>query len=354
MKRKRKRLAFERRRANKILRRISRRKRGHYSLSEKQRERKFTRPKVSVYAPEIFCIEENPDDVNDFFQKSFEAIYKCRKNGIIWFELSAITKAAPDAVMYLIALLNNTKHANVFNICFKGNMPNDSEARKVFEFVGFYNYVSSCKRQIRIQNNDKLKILKGNDVDVVQLETICRFAGGSDDEKTRLSTKGLFRILVELMTNTHHHAYTGEQGKMKCNWYLYAEKNFEIVRFVFLDTGLGIPTTIRKNWSEKIMDFFQKNKDDARYIEAALMGEFRTETLEVHRGKGMPEIYGTVKNPDTNLFNLSIVSGKGICFVNNEGIIEKKVLSKALEGTMYRWEFRKSDKLDSRKKRSIR
>ena len=147
------------------------------------------------------------------------------------------------------------------------------------------------------------------------------------------------------MTNVKQHAYHSENGNMSSRWYVYAENCEKFVQLVFLDTGVGIPSTIRKNWSEKLKDGIKGllggDVDDPRYIEAAFNGEFRTETRQGNRGKGLPEIKEAIIALDSSLNNLKIVSGHGICTINKAGINGGQYIDTAFEGALFMWCFEK-------------
>ena len=73
--------------------------------------------------------------------------------------------------------------------------------------------------------------------------------------------------------------------------------------------------------------------DDPLYIEAALHGEFRTETKQGHRGKGLPEIYSAIVTSASRLNNLTIVSGHAECNVAKNGIEKRNYINATFEGT---------------------
>src|SRR5699024_953534 len=96
----------------------------------------------------------------------------------------------------------------------------------------------------------------------------------------------LYDILYEMMINTNEHAYSSDTFLLN-NWYVYVALEDEKVKFSFLDTGIGIPKTVNKNFFEKINLLGLKN--DAELILSALNGEFKTATKQVYRGKGLPK-----------------------------------------------------------------
>lgn len=339
MKRKRKRWLI--RRQNKIMRRLCRKKKKHYRNPGIFRHKKRKNNRIVLRAPKVFCIKENNADTMVFFSLIFEAIKKCQKGESIFFELSDIEIVSPGAIMYLIAIINNTRRLQMLKIRCSGNVPKDTNAKKQFERVGFYNYVKVSKRIVETKDPDRIRILQGKEASVEITSSICDFVNEKCCSDNMLLTKRLYPMLVELMTNVKQHAYHKDLGKMNPNWYVYVENCTEYLEFVFLDTGNGIPTTIRKNWTEKLKEVIGLDKSDATYISAALRGEFRTETKQGHRGKGLPEIYNASVNTESRIRELVIVSGGGFCKVNKEGTIEEQYIAKALEGTLFSWKFEK-------------
>lgn len=160
---------------------------------------------------------------------------------------------------------------------------------------------------------------------------------------TKIDTIPLYNVLVELMGNTAHHAYKDVTNRdiSSNSWFLYAEEADDFIEFVFLDTGVGIPNTVYKDFHEKLM-LPILGKEDSKYIKSALLGDFRTETREKNRGTGLPEINRACK--DGFLSNMIIYSGRGCCkIVNNEG--ENKYIlsdmSKISIGTLFKWRIYK-------------
>ena len=126
---------------------------------------------------------------------------------------------------------------------------------------------------------------------------------------------------------------------MENRWYIYAESVDDSIEFIFLDTGEGIPATIRKNFAEIVFQLVLKTQNDARFISSALKGAFRTETKEGYRGKGLPGIYEDSKSG--NISGLTILSGNGECFASDSYEIIEKNSDSFFEGTLVRWKYNK-------------
>jgi len=335
------------RRQDKIMRRLRRKnKRKRIKTKGKQDINIKRRAEHKVVSPGHLSLVDNSEETAFFFKMVFEAISKCKKGQSIFFDLSSVTTVTVDAIMYLIAVINNSRVIKQLDIICRGNVPTNMQASAMFEDVGFYNYVrrinSSKKRN---KKDDRIKIVNGKEADGEITSSICDFVNEKIKSADNLATKRLYPMMVELMTNVKQHAYHDRNNNMSARWYAYAEDCKKNIKFVFLDTGVGIPATIRKNWSERIREGIKGiiggDSDDPTYIEAALNGEFRTETKQEHRGKGLPEIKNAIISADNRLNDLKIVSGHGICTINRFGWIERQFLETAFEGTLFMWYFDK-------------
>ena len=311
------------------------------TLSESYPERHIIDNKRCILtAPSILSVFENTKATLAFFHVVIYTFQHCRINQEVFFDLHQVDCITVDAVIYLIALIKNTKKIRSFRIKCLGNMPDNAEARQLIEQSGFYNHLHSVAshKQLLYDKHNYLKITSGRDADGQLSGTICDFTQ-SLINGSLLTTKRLYPMVVELMTNTHQHAYTGESSIMNNFWYIFAQNKDNKVQYVFLDTGLGIPKTISKRIKEKIKDLFAV--DDATYLQSVLRGDFRTETKQDNRGKGIPGIYEDVcKHVITDF---QVVSGKGLCKVTPSGEIVKFKLENSFEGTMFMWTIPKQE-----------
>lgn len=290
-------------------------------------------------APRNLSVFYATRDTVEYFSEVMEVIKNCKIGDSIFFDLSEVEEINPDALMYIIAIIRNTRRIRGLKIKCMGNVPQNSGAREIIEKSGFLTFVSSTSKLQYQADNRFMKISDGTDANGQLASSFCDFVQNICD-KTSLNTKRLYPMIIELMTNTHQHAYEPQETHtMMCNWYIFAQDTDEVVHFVFLDTGLGIPKTVSKRFWEKIKDWL--NKNDALYLKSALQGEFRSETRQGHRGKGLPGIYEDACA--SSICNLSVISGKGKCFVREDTVIETECLSKAFEGTLFTWDILKQE-----------
>ena len=238
--------------------------------------------------------------------------------------MSNVEYLTNDALMYLLAIIKNVKVK--YNSA--GNLPKNQECKKIVTDSGFLNYVNTNKAIEITKTTNKLQIQAGNTIDIVVAKNICDFMI-NDCGMKKNECRFLYDIIIELMTNTYQHAYNNN-NMLLSYWYVFVEKEREVVKFTFLDTGEGIPQTIKKKWFEKMK--LLEIKTDSEFINAALNEKFRSRTAKNYRGKGLPKIYKYYLND--KIKNLKIISRYGI-FESN---FSDKTLKEKLQGTLFSWE----------------
>lgn len=294
-------------------------------------------------APEVFSIVDNTEETISYFNRIINELSKRNFDELFYFDLSKVTSLTIDAVMYISAILRNIKGGKVYRYSFTGNEPLNDSAKNFFRESGFYGYVKSNVINIESSSN-KLQIISGNTVDVDVVKTVCDFVNKVC--RTRLSfTYQLYDILIELMTNTKQHAYKGKDVLFVNHWYVFVEDYNNVVKFVFLDTGEGIPGTIHKKWYESLPFLI----NDSSLICSALKGEFRTETRSENRGKGLPALSEYCING--RFKNLQVYSGSGYCKVleNNDGPYMLCDVNDKIFGTLFCWEICKDNIMEEYK-----
>ncbi len=325
--------------SRKAMKALSKKKKGKRYITHGCNKASDLSKKHVLCAPKNLSLNYNEEETIKFFEKALEIGKKCSVNHCIYFDLQNVENITADAVMYIIAFINNFKRLTILNIQIAGNLPINDSARLFLEDVGFYSYVGGLKRTHSPNIKDRFQISHGKNADGELAGKICDFINNIMGRKDLISTKRLYPMIMELMTNTRQHAYNKNKisSIMDCNWYIFAERLDNCINFIFLDTGVGIPTTLWYNNSEKILKLFSGKRKDAAFISSALRGEFRTETGKSHRGKGLPGIYQDSLNG--RIRNMSIISGKGKCTIMNDGEIREKVLPSSFEGTLFCWEY---------------
>ena len=308
----------------------------HYShYDRKNQEFKFL-------APKQFSIMTNPKETIEYFNEVIHKINgKIHNKLTINFLLNNVDEITIDAVMYMLAITKNTKKLHHTKGCY----PVNDSARTIFMNSGFLKYVYSNKNIINPSPNDDIQIRMSNDSN--ENAITCKEINSTIIERYKIKRNKLqflYDILYEMMINTNEHAYSSSTFLLN-NWYVYVALEDECVKFSFLDTGIGIPNTVNKNFIEKIN--LLGLKTDSDLIVSALNGKFKTSTKKAYRGKGLPKF--TKYNKIGKIKNFKIVSGKGmVCFDEKKQDYVAYNLDKNLVGTVYYFEININDLKEER------
>lgn len=290
---------------------------------------------INLEAPSTFSFKSACEDTSRFFQKIIDKRDSANTKTAFHIDFSKVSNLSVDALMYLIALMYDTYTCDKEdNIQFAGNFPENEDAFEIFKASGFTKYVKLRKSEIK-PSSDNIQIANGTKTDSELVGKICEYIH-NNSKLTRIDTIPLYNLIVELMNNTVHHAYGKDYSSnySKNSWYLFSEKRQDSIVFVFLDTGLGIPSTVYKKWKEKINFTIQ----DSFLIKSALEGEERTQTKLKNRGRGLPQILECCKSGLID--NAYVYSGKGYCTINKTDKDEIKAteMKNSIFGTLFSWE----------------
>lgn len=322
------------------------RKKDHYKSVEKRRDtrnvkieyKKDSPPKITLTPPESFSILDNAEETMNFYSSFVNELKTQQKGAIFWIDSSQVEHVTTDALIYLIAILQN-KMFNIKNqYKFSGNYPMNEYANRVYQESGFNNYVRSNMRKLP-SSTKSMRIVGGEKNDSEVAKEFCDFVIKSLG-KTRVEMMPLQTVLIELMSNVYHHAYEVNAFMAK-KWYMFAEHIDDYVRFIFVDTGKGIASTVRKNFSEQIRTAIGIRPKDSFLIESAFKGEFRTATKATYRGNGLNHVKKRVMQGPFTQFE--VYSGKGTVRFNIEDrqlTLEKCEYKNMLYGTLYAFTIR--------------
>ncbi|MED9967337.1 MAG: hypothetical protein UFJ18_11180 [Blautia sp.] len=279
--------------------------------------------------PEIFSFVKNPKETISFLNKLVRRIEKKMLGQKFFIDASGVQEVTVDALIYIIAVIYNIKANRALKYSFEGNLPMAKAAREVFERSGYLNYFKM--KRLKMPDCSKyVQIVSGRNVENSVAAKICDFVNekyGSD----RQFTKILYSTLIELMSNTAKHAYN-EYCKMARYWYLYAIYDNNKINIAFIDTGEGIPNTVKKKFIEKI----NPTVEDSSLIYAALTESGRSETGLSYRGRGLPQICKHVM--DKEMKDFFVISGSGSCRYNEETQnLERITYNESIFGTIFRF-----------------
>lgn len=287
-------------------------------------------------APKIFSFIENSDLTISYFDRLISYISKKENFGSqIFIDTSKVEVLTIDALMYLLALVNNRNRNLKTKYFFKGNFPRNPKIRKLMENSGFDRFVQYSGDKPIIKSVDNIQIVSGEKVDTNLAKKICDFILKKGNV-TRVACQFIYNMMIELMANVYAHAYSEANSILYSRWYCFAEYDAveNTVNFTFMDTGDGIPSTVRKHGLEHI-DFLDL-KGDGPYVLSALKGELRSKTKKAYRGKGLPKVFSYCKN--NQIQNMRIITNKAdVTIMDSEP--DSKELPTSLKGTLFYWKI---------------
>ena len=311
-------IQFNQRRSNRIMRRKSRikRRQKHFKLEGKLIKRK----PYKIKAPDILSIVYNPNQTIDFISEISSSI---KKSKMIFIDLKYVTDLTPDAIIYLLVLL---KEAKLKNILIRGNAPENSKAFSIFVYSGFYDFVNSGLKKLKTpETQNILKIRSGKNVDGTEVENIQNYLQEHVHNIKEEQLRALYSILIECMSNTNE--YAGKEIGDKYWWTMALHDNkSDKVLFAFVDNGVGIPSTVKKNWMD--------SSTDAEILKKAASGKYQMSgSKKKTRNKGLPQIRAYHDNG--LIQHLAIVSNHGYYSADND----TKIIEIPFTGTLIAWEF---------------
>ena len=296
------------------------------------------RPVVIQTPPRNFSLINNPEETMSFFADFAKEINRNQSKTHFIVDSRNVESVTVDSLIYLIAILQNEKQNRHMKYMFSGNFPENDAARRVYTESGFTDYVDS-RMKVLPESTNTMRIICGINNNPQSAKDLSSFVIESLG-KTKKDILPLQKVLIELMSNVYHHAYE-KNSFMAKKWYMYAEHIDDYVRCVFVDTGLGIAKTARKNWGEKLRLLFGLQVDDVKIIQSIFKNEFRTSTNESYRGNGLVSVRENIKADIFEVFQ--VLSGRGRCVFPKDPDPNEMLTycySNKLYGTLYEFIIR--------------
>lgn len=290
----------------------------------------------SFLAPKVFSFIENPEGTVQYFDELTSFITNKENFGKkLFIDLCQIEIISIDALMYLLACINNINRNIKNNFRFAGNIPNDPRIQNLIKDSGFFRFVRYLGNEPMSRNVDNIQIISDDKVMTRLAKQIADFLL-SKGNLTRKACSFLYNMMIELMSNAHNHAYNDKNCLLYPRWYCFAEHNADtnIVSFTFMDTGEGIPSTVRKRFYEHL-DFMNLKGED-EYVVSALKGELRSETYKPNRGKGLPAVLEACQQ--SQIKYMRIISNKADVALS-DATIDSRELAVSLKGTLLYWQI---------------
>lgn len=329
--------ALKRKRKKKLRLKVERRLFYKKTRVERKQNKDFYKY-VKVSAPKNFSFLTNAEEVIVFINHIEELLEKRKRTYIV---LKKVENIDYGAITVLLSIMFKFKESKVK---FNGNFPQNLEIRRIITESGFFaslleetrkstEYVIGSKNQIITHSQKNVNSTLGVSI----IEEVSTTVWGE-----KKVSKGLQRVLVELMQNTNNHAVRDKKGEKL--WWVSVnhDKENNKVSFVFMDHGIGIFSSLyNKNsnskwygWADKVKSALGVQTDE-KVLQMLLEGKLHlTVTGEKYRGKGLPSVNIVLER--NQISNLHIIT-------NNVygSIVDKnyRLLGATFKGTFFYWEL---------------
>lgn len=290
-------------------------------------------------APEVFSFIDNTVESVRFVERLNQCL---EKRTSVYVDLNPVTTLTYDAILALLSIMYQIKRKG---IAFNGNFPNDARCAKLLRSSGFLENLFEENVRFSFDSNQKHLIRKyGNEALPVEASTIVENCH-KNIWGVPGRCKGVFRIILELMQNTHAHANLSRPGAEK--WWFGV--NYDAARnvecFSFIDYGVGVFTSLENKMpGTKFYKALEKMKtllgisNNAEALKHIMNGDLhRTSTGKSYRGKGLPGIKDALTREQIS--RLVVVTNDVIAEVADN---RYELQSNSFSGTFIYWEL--SDK----------
>jgi len=231
-----------------------------------------------------------------------------------------------------------------------GKFKNESYViESILNQIGFFKLIGKPER--KVQSYPTVSCWQLSQGRVAEGSIAGALINQIDEKLPNIAKQRLYRGAIEAISNCVDHAYpTMRPDGLKIlddRWWMFVGIIMDKLIIIVCDLGVGIPSTIPKNYSEAtiraVLEFLKVSKtNDSELIHASTYLN-KTRTKMAHRGKGGKDIRGLLDHyPGANL---GIYSNKG-CFKDGNKITKsgakhafalKDEQKKSIKGTVIEW-----------------
>ena len=291
-----------------------------------------------IVAPSNFSFVNNAEEMCLFIQRIEYCLVKRRP---VYIVMMGIEKIGYGALAVLLSIMVRFKSTG---IDFNGNTPLNPECARVLIRSRFFDYLYK-----QFDPSDEYELSDENTIvtharTVVNPELAAKVieeAGTTIWGEPRRSM-GVYRVIEELMHNTHNHA-AGFEGEEKF-WWMTTEhnKSKRKVLFSFVDYGVGVfkslegdaPRSKFKAFKERLVLWLSRGSRENQ-LQRIFEGDLHlTVTGNAYRGKGLPGIYEAYQKG--KIANLCFISNN-VMFDGRHGTYTR--LKNPFHGTYVYWEL---------------
>lgn len=249
----------------------------------------------------------------------------------IFVNMDDVVNIDTGALALLLALVNKLYKQGIGTV---GNMPLNSNARKVFRESGFLDHMTDIQGRRFKRNSDQPNMMFERGFDKTSNKKVGDAVKGAVKYLTgELKTyQPVYSIIQEMCANSIEHANNKTNNK---NWLFTVYCDKDKVVFTMTDIGEGILGTLKKKKTQEIIETIV-SKDDVDVLEDAFNKKYQSASEEGNRNKGLPLI--REKNKNGYIQNLKVITNN-VCLDFNGS--DSKELSRQFKGTFYYWELTK-------------
>jgi len=179
------------------------------------------------------------------------------------------------------------------DVHFKVNRPRDNEANRHLKKCGFYNLIGGVDPST-IPHTGRIVFRQYDKVDPSIASELADFAAReffpdcADEPWFRKKRGGVYRTLVECMSNTIGHA--SEKEGLKERWWAAVnyDENRDLAVFSFVDHGVGILKSGNVQWYRKVADKLHLTSNPI--MRDIMHGKMPSRTGKEERGEGLPSM----------------------------------------------------------------
>lgn len=242
--------------------------------------------------------------------------------------MEEVTEIGNGAISMLLSVINELGNKAIL---IKGSKPNDIVARSILEKSGFFRYIKTI---ISDENsNSKSTILRTGDNKTPPTELVVEVRKAMETVwGVNARCPRLYGGIFEMFRNSCDHAFKNTEP---ITWHLGLThmEDENIVKFSFVDNGIGILNTIKSGIIKTVFNLFRDNSD---LLSTAFKDGIESRTGLSWRGKGLPSIYEMLTD---NIITKLIVISNDVYIDFDNNIL--KNLPVSFSGTYYYWEINK-------------
>lgn len=309
------------------------RKRRKFSRTLRQRNEFKLGNEISIIAPENFCLIENPHECTNFFSQMRKICSSQKyRRPILSLNLSKVGKIDFPTVVLFKAVNRELTNRGVL---IKGNLPTNADCSQFLIDAGFLRDLYD-KTGHKFNDPGKsviLKIEKGNGIlTTKQSKSISELLRRSSEHLLGhcVPQIKLKSVLKEICGNSI------EWGDAFNKFWMIGTK-FEENKIVYVatDLGQGILNSLKRKFSDKVIDWFTKN--DMEILYGAFNRKYGSASTDVNRNNGLPSIKAI--HTDRKVKNLCVLTNNVL--LNFEDRNKSLIFANkrtAFMGTLYTWE----------------